>query len=323
MKSQYLAAALTLALAVPASARLTGSYQDFGNRLSKASNAAVGNQFLSMPLPMANVLKGKWQLGVDGGYSAVDAGVVQMKGGMTSVGYTYGFADHWGVYSLAYGNSQSISGGGREAIVHPFATGVPLDTPEYAEHTNVRGTAKLMGGGAAVVWDPLLSGEDSHSLPLYAGLLVSRFSLDNATVDYRMLTGADAGQTGSMNLSGDYTFVSPILGIQYARNIGQFKITPHALFIAPMDQIAQKGTITGTAPKVFNRSGDTGMTSVTDAGYQFFVIALGTNVIYRPWGLGANIGATLFKAAVGSTLYDGVAKVIQFDLSWRWGRYAK
>lgn len=322
--SHALAAALLAVSPAFAQNQQSGSTQDFGNRVRKATEASMANQFLSFPLPMNNLLKGKWQLGVDGGYSAVDAKLIEMKGGMLSVGYTYAFADKWGVYALAFGNSLSASGGGSDRLVHPWIrSGLPISTPAQAEFSNTRGTARNTGVGAALVWDPLVSGEESHSMPVYVGVIMSRYTLDDLKTDYRITSGADTGQRGIIDLTGDYSFMMPFIGWQYARNWGKFKIVPNALLAPPLTSVAQKGRITGTAPKVFDVSGDTESSGFNDANFDPSVVALGTTVIYRPWGLGANLGATLFKRLAGNTLHDGVESVFQFDLSWRFGNYVR
>lgn len=326
MIQRLAACSVSVFLAVsPAAASLPGgSYQDYANRVRKASDAAVGSQFLSLPLPMNNLLAGKWQLGIDGGYSSADSGAVNLKGEMLSVGYTRAFADHWGYYLLAFGNNMSVRSGGREVLVTPFANNVPLDTPEYAEFSNGNGAARQLGIGAMMVWDPLVTGEESSSLPVYGGVIIDDLNLSGLTVDYLMATGADAGQTGTMDLSGSYTFFMPTAGIQYSRNVGKnWKVVPNFLLSVSVNSLPQKGRITGTAPKVFDISGTSGSAGYGDADFRALVAAFGTTILYRPWGVGANLGATLFRSTVGKAMYDGVNKVFQLDLSWRFGNYAR
>lgn len=312
-------------VAWPAEAMLPGGeHQDFGNRLLKASEASVGAQFLAFPLPMSHLLKGRWQVGVDGGYSSVDAGVIKQKGVLSSVGATYAFADHWGVYGLFFHNRLAVSGGGREVLVTPFAV-TGLDTPEYADFSNVDGTVQQMGLGAALVFDPLVKNEEGNSLPLYAGLIINKVKLDDVKADYRMATGANAGQAGSLDLSGDYTFPMPMFGAMYSRNLSsKWRIVPSVFVAIAAKEEPQHGIITGTSPLVFRHEGETGQAPDTgDAHFSPKVAALGATLVYRPWGLGLNLGATLFRATVGTSMYDGVKKVFQLDLSWKFGNYVR
>lgn len=301
-----------------------GTSQDYGNRLLKASEASVGSQFLAFPLPMSHILKGKWQIGVDGGYSAVDAGVLSEKGALASVGATYAFADHWGVYGLAFMNRLEVSGGGRAILVTPFATNIPIDIPEHAEFSDAQGTVQQQGLGVALVYDPLVKNEEGNSLPVYAGLIINNVRFDGVKVDYRMLTGANAGQRGQLDFSESYVFPMPMIGALYSHNISsKWRIVPSILGAFSLSEKPQHGVITGTSPLVFRREGDSGAAGSAEANFRPFVFALGTTVVYRPWGLGVNLGATAFRSLVGKSMYDGVDSVLQLDLSWRFGDYVR
>ncbi|MBI2362590.1 MAG: hypothetical protein HYV15_04330 [Elusimicrobia bacterium] len=323
-KIALLCAVLAAGAAAPSSAAVNGQGQDFGSRALKASEAALNNQFLSIPLPMTHYLKGKWQLGVSGGYSDVDAGVLRLRGGAAGVGFSYAVADKLGVYVLGFVNDQKVSGGGRELLLTPFLRAAPIATGESAEFSGVGGSARQLGFGAAGVYDPFVKDEKGFSMPFFAGLLLDRFELRNVKAGYRMLSGADAGQTGTLDLSGSYTFLMPMMGVQAAVDLGEkVRLVPAVLFSKTVGAKPQEGRITGTAPKVFDLSGDSRSAGSSDADFNTFVFAPGCTVVYRPWGLSTNLGATLFKRAVGAKLFDGVQKILYLDLSWRWGDFAK
>lgn len=315
--------AVLLAAAPAASAQST---QDFGNRFVHASRASVNSQFLAFPLPMTHWLKGRWQVGTAAGYSNVDGSLVDMKGPLASVGWSWAFTDRFGLYALGFFNSLDASGSGETGLVAPFTTGLPIANassgPPKTRYENVAGAVKQSGGGLGLVWDPKASEGGRTSLPLFFGVVLNRLKITDSGADYTVLEGADAGQKGRQSMDGSYTFVMPFAGILYSRDLGKnIQMVPSLLVSVSAGSQAQFGRITGTSPKVFDLSGDTDQTGYSDAGFDIIVLAPGLTFIYRPWGIGFNVGATVFKAV--ATLEDGVDGVLTFNASWRFGDYER
>lgn len=295
----------------------SGDSADFGNRITGASDISVDNQLAVMPLPMNKFLKGRYQIGFSGGYSTVEAGPFDYKGPLASVSFSYSPKDKFGFYVLAFSNKLDASGGGQDRLVTPFLRSVPLDLPATAEFSNVQGNVTQSGVGFSLVYDPLAlkGGPREQSLPMFIGVLYDKLKHDGVKTDYRILDGADAGATGQIIYDDSYSFFMPMAGIQFPVKFGPVRLIPNIIGFFPLGDKAQKATLTGSFGTL---SGDSESAGNTDANLGRPLGSFGLTVEFIPWGLSANIGATLFKL-LSSTIIDEIDAVTLFNLTKTFG----
>lgn len=293
-----------------------GGFQDMNSKLAHATNAAVTDQMLSAPLPLSHFLKGQKQYSVSGGYSTVDAGVVQLNGNGLTLAFDRAFRDGWGYQFLLLANQHNVGISGNEVLNTPFAKNVPLDLPERAEFSNGKGRITFTALGAALVYDPLLKGKDSQSLPLSFGVQVATMKFDGVSTHYRMTSGTSTGSQGDLDLNGEYSFVMPFFAAHWFFPVREnWLLVPSVRFAKALESVGQKGRMTGPG---FDVSGNSEATGYTDANFDLWLVSPGFTISYRPWNLSSNVGASLFRYMMPGLTSDGVNKTVLFSLAWSW-----
>jgi hypothetical protein len=290
---------------------------DFGNRITGASDIAVDNQLAVMPLPMNKFLKGRYEVGFSGGYSTVEAGPLDFKGPLFSASFSYSPMDKYGFYVFAFTKKLDASGGGQDKLVTPFLSSVPLDLPANTEFSNVMGSINQTGLGFSLVFDPLAhkTGPREPSMPMFIGVVYDNLKHDGVKADYRILDGTDAGATGQILYNDSYSFFMPVAGLQFPVRFGPIRLIPNVMGFFPLDDKAQKATLTGAFGTL---SGDSESAGHSDANLGRPLGSFGLTVEFVPWGLSANIGATIFKL-ISSSIIDEIDSVALFNLTKSFG----
>lgn len=307
---------LVAALALPGAAQ--GS-SDPANRIKGASDAASNSVLAGLPLPMTDWTKGNWHVGVSAGYAKIEAGVFDFKGPGVALGWSWAALEGKGLYAVGFYNELKAAGGGNEPTATPWVQSPVSFTA--AEFSNIGGSVKQYGAGLTAAMD-FAHGSRKHAVPGFVGLMVNSTKVDAFTMDYTATAGTNSGQKGVMKLDGTYTFVMPLIGISYSYLAWEdWALRPSIVAAFPLGTQGSMGSLTGTAPSVFAVSGDTEGSGVSEANFGKRPIwSLGFVVEYKPWGLSANLGATLFKLALASSLIDEIDTLTYFNLAYGFGR---
>ncbi|MBT3225388.1 MAG: hypothetical protein HOD85_16115 [Deltaproteobacteria bacterium] len=313
---------------------------DIGHRIHNASAASLSNQFMVMPLPMSHYLEEKYQWGISGGYTEIDADVVTLSGELFSVSYSQALKKGWGLYGIGYYTSQKVKGGGMDELITDFlprGTETPVELngatrggKDSIEVSNVQGKVAYLGVGIGVVWDPIVKNEQSNSMPLMAGIIFNQYKMDNTKVDWRLTQGSDINKKGTLDYSATYNHFLPFVGWQFAMNLGSdFRMIPSMFFAMTLKSEGQKVKWTGTSSNAstsyggdaFEINGDTDSAGNKEANIKLFIIAPGFTIVYRPWGLSTNIGATFADMVVPGLGVDDVEKVLVYNITFQWPKY--
>lgn len=276
--------------------------------------AAMNNRFLSLPFPIMGIDKGRKEAVVQPGFSQVTVDFLKLTGSQLSGSVGYSFQRAWQGRLIGFYDRQKFSGGSGQDLLNPlFSESIPLDIPEYASFSNPRGDYIHWGMGAALDWEAYLSPKRDKSWIITMGALFDRLDLKNYQIDYQMLTGASAGQSGVLDHSARYDFVTPFLGIQFTKILNEsFSISPRFIGGVPLPKRGWIGRITGPG---FDVSGDTkvaGNGSHMGDGFA----GLGFAVNHLSSGLSVDIGMSLYQALFEGKIHKGIDKVVLVNVAW-------
>ena len=204
----------------------------------------------------------------------------------------------------------SGNGGSRPLVVR-FAGSVPLDLPADAEFGGLSGSLTDFGAGFALGYD-VASGV-ARDWRVTFGAQVQRLRLSNYSLPYRLSSGASAGATGEVDYSGNYDFVTGLVGASRRFERNSWAFTPHLLVALPLPRRGVQGRIVG---QNFEVTGDT-----ADAGrgkhYGDPALTLGMELEYRPWRVSLDIGALITQPFMEPYLHNGLDRSLLLSLSFR------
>lgn len=266
---------------------------------------AMDNRYASLPL---------WaSLGpnVTVSYSRLRSGELSLKGPALAVGFNRRVGEAWTLGVFGYIDDLRFSGGpDQRPLEVSFARPVPLTLPAAAEFASLTGTARHVGLGLALrrESDRWLLGKHQWT----AGLLWQRMALRDYRVGYRVLSGASAGATGSLDYSASYTHFAPFAGIAWPRDHGEWAFTPHAQIAMPLPRRGVVGRVTGPG---FDIRGDT---ASVGNGKHFGdpSLTLGFDVTYQPWHLTLDVGTTVSQYLLEPLTHEGVNQTWLISLRW-------
>jgi hypothetical protein len=274
------------------------------------SEAAMN--FRVAALPLWAPASPEWTFTGQGAWGAVRSGATKLSGPLTSLGAQRRLSDRWTVTGFGFYDRLRFSGnGGSRALAVRFARSVPLDLPAEAEFGGVGGSVTDFGAGVAFGYD-LASGM-AHDWRVTFGAHAQRLRLSNYSIPYRLSSGASAGAIGQIDYSGDYNFVTGLLGASRRFERNDWAITPHLLFALPLPRRGVQGRIVGSG---FEISGDT-----ADVGYGKHygdpALTLGLELEYRPWRASLDLGALVSQPFMEPYMHNGLDRALLLSLSFR------
>ncbi|MBI2071171.1 MAG: hypothetical protein HYT79_11285 [Elusimicrobia bacterium] len=288
------------------------------------------------PLPMLYYKKGSYRISVQPNFItgdldvsdslAQDTGDFEGFGGAASL--SYAFADRWGLFLWGLGNA--LSGNFKHNVPSCGARGICTVDMKNTD-------ASLVAVSGGLVYQ-LFGGTDSgFSLPLFAGpsFMQAKFSQNILNSDTTSGIREDFDMEASPTFSG--FFVGAQAGIDIGKNL---KLNPFFIlgktlgdecrsFNVTTIRVAGPGTssdldlanestpecggTTGTPPRARTRS--------RFMGYDQSLSGAGLNIVFKPWGLSANITAPILKSGLAKENRD--PEVTTFSISWSFGNYVK
>jgi hypothetical protein len=275
--------------------------------------ALMDNRFASLPIWSWQIPEsGALQQRVALGYTRTGAGSAKLGGALVSAAAQRSINKTWSFTALGFMDRASFHSGQESRIFQPeFATNIPLALPATGIISKLRGSALDLGAGLVFTRNNAASRIGAHRLLL--GVVWQRLQMRDYTLDYRLTSGASNGASGIMDYSGSYTFFSPIIGIEWQRQFGNWNLAPHVLAAIPLPRRGVQGRI---AAPGFDIRGDTADVGAgKHVGDSF--LGLGAALTYRPLGLTMDVGSTLSQAFVEKLTHKGLDQNLVVSIEYQ------
>jgi hypothetical protein len=261
---------------------------------------AMDNRYATLPL----------QSGITLGYSQTHSQTLAVDGPMTALS----LQRHKGPWALTafafYDQLQLRSGVEHRQLDVLFTDGVPYQLPADAEFTGLSGTARDLGAGFALgraAHLPWL-----HDVAWSVGMLWQSVSLSDYRFQYRLLAGADAGASGTLDYDATYRHFVPFVRLALPRQGETWGYAPHLQLALPLPKRGVAGHITGAG---FDLRGDQ-QANGYGAHFGDVSVTLGLDVTYRPWNLSFDLGTALTQFFGEPLVHKGVDHNLVLSLHW-------
>jgi len=290
-----------LALAALLIASAAGAKEDIAFVAEHLPEVAMDDRYAALPL---------WGQGMrfDAGLTDLSSGTLSLRGPMAEIAGTYGFRG-LRLKAFAFFDSFRLSGGReRRPLNEPFVA-TPLALPAAAEFTGLDGAMRDAGLGVSL--GDHVESSWIGAFDWSAGVLYQRVRLSDYRLDYRLLDGPDAGATGLIDFSADYSHVTPFVGLGKRYDFGDWQLGPHVQVAMPQRR-PMSGRITGPG---FDLAGDT---AANGAGKHFGdpSVTLGLDVTYLPWNLSLDVGSVASQALLEPVIHEGIDQNWSLHLYW-------
>ncbi|MFN7943460.1 MAG: hypothetical protein U0X73_17845 [Thermoanaerobaculia bacterium] len=274
--------------------------------------SAQDARYLALPGLGRPLAAGSWRTSFELGGATSTAGPFDLSGLMLAAAASYGFTERSGLQLFGFYDSFSIAGGpGDDVLGAAGLRGVPLDLPERARFSDPRGDVRHFGVGAA--WLRRLSPASApRPWTLAAGWMLDRLEVDGFRVRFELLSGADAGSTGTLDHSSRATFATPFVSCEQYRPLGErWALLPRAALGAPLPAGDFDARISGSG---FDRSTRAGDGSPGRIGDGFFALGLGLERLPSGWEI--DLGGALFYPAFERVTHAGVDRAYTLRVAW-------
>lgn len=267
------------------------------------AEAAMDNRYASLPV---------WGTTVQGGYMSVETGGLKLDGPTVSFAAGRALSRRWSVTALAVFDALSFAGERDQRPLEPlFSKSIPLSLPADARFTGLDGAARDIAAGFSLA--RRADGGRLGERLWVAGVLWQQLQLRDYRMTYTLTSGPDAGATGTIDYSADYTHVVPFAGFGMTLHAGRWSYSPHALAAVPLPRRGVEGCLSA-AGSVY-----CGDTAAAGNGKHFGdpYLALGLALGYEPWGLTVDLGGTLVQALAEPFVHRGIDRNLMLSLEWR------
>jgi hypothetical protein len=273
---------------------------------------AMDNRYATLPLWGASFADTPaWGMAAQAAVATTQVGTLRIEGPLLAIAARHSLGTDWNFSAFGFYDRYTLSGD-REfrPLQTLFAPDTPLQRPVDALFTGLDGDATHYGVGASVAWRS--GGGWLREHRWVAGLVWQRVELRNYRFHYEILAGPQLGTTGGIDFDADYAHVAPFFGLEVPRDVGNWRLTTHALAAYPIPRRGVVGHITGPE---FDLAGDT---ENVGNGKHFGdpSLTLGFNIEYRPAHLSVDLGTLLTQALLEPVTHPGIDKNYLLSLSW-------
>jgi len=131
-------------------------------------------------------------------------------------------------------------------------------------------------------------------------------------MDYRLLDGADAGASGTLEYDSRAGFVTPFVAWQQTRALSpRWTWSPRAMLVVPLPPHDLAARLTG--PGFDSSTPRDGRAVPIGDGF----VVLGLAFSHRPSGLEIDVGGVLYYAVAESASHPGVDGARILHIAWR------
>ena len=271
------------------------------------TESGMDAHYQALPWPAGPVEHGRWSQSIDFSTAHTTTDFIDLDGPMIAFSAATGTTPGRGYELLGFYSTMDISGdGGRVDMTGEFLDDVPLDLPAPADFTNVRGTFRHYGVGAARVRD------GAHGSQRVFGLLLENIDAAGFAMDYTLAAGADAGVSGVLDHSHHATFVTPFVGFAWTRPLAKnWSWSPRVRLAYPLPPGDLDGRITGPGFDLSTpQDGDP-----LQIGDPY--VAAGLALAHEPSGFEIDVGSTLWFPSAEHISHAGVDKAVMLHVAWR------
>jgi hypothetical protein len=267
---------------------------------------AMDNRYGALPLWHSAEASGDlWSFAVQGGYGTTRTGNLKLDGPMFSVGVSRQISPRWTLGGFAFLDTLSFSGNNDyRPLQTSFAPDTPIARPVDSRFDNLDGRMQHFGAGmrASIAMNSSWLG----AYRWMAGVLWQRVELRDYRFNYEVLAGDSIGTRGQIDFDADYTFVTPLLGIEVPREWERWSVNPHALVAWPIPRRGVVGHIAGPGFDLHGNTEDVG------AGKHFGdpSVTLGFDVTYLPAHFTVDVGVLITQHLLEPLVHKGI------DANW-------
>jgi hypothetical protein len=297
-----------------ACATATLAAEDIHFLVEHAVESEMDAAYMALPWPTGRLAPGDWQRSVDLAAAHTTTAFMRVNGSVVAAAAARGVGARWGYELMASYGEFSVSGGdGRVPLSSRFFGEVPLDLPQLADFSEVRGTQRQLDVGAAAVHERHAA-ERAFSTQLIAGLLLERVDITPLRMDYRLVDGADAGVFGTLAYASRASFVTPFVALQQTRPLApRWSWSLRAMLTVPVPPRTLDARLTG--PQFDSSTPPAGR--AIEIGDPFVVVGLAFR--HRPSGLEIDLGGRAYYAQAESASHRGVDGARVLHVAWRHG----
>lgn len=274
--------------------------------------AAQDARYFALPWTSSVTSQQRWRPVVSIGGAEFGGELESARGGLL----TLGFERHWSTsisYSLlVFYDRFDVFGGQSVNVLLPGpVNNPPLDIPEYAMFSGAGGRFTHTGAGL-VVRNNRLDGLSNGWVTVW-GLLLEHLTLNDYHINYRLLTGVDAGADGKLEYSGSNNFITPFYGGQYRYNISdRYSLLPRVAMGIPLPSGEITTRMTGPGFDITSLSTGGEQIHVGD-GYLMASLGWRDNNTH----LELDLGSLITFPAIERITHEGINHGVMLSLTWR------
>lgn len=274
---------------------------------------AIDNRYATLPVWSAMEPSDGWTFSAQAAFGRARAGHLEISGPMFSIAATRALGPRWSGSAFGFADELDFSGGNElRPLQTLFAPATPIARPVAARFDDLDGRMRHYGFGVAAAMASDDGWLGAHRW--VGGVLFEQIELRDYGLDFAILEGEAAGTRGHIDFDAHYRHIAPFVGLQVARERGNWTFSPHGLFAWPLPR---RGFVGHIATDQFDLHGDQ-----AEAGYgkhfNDLSVTLGFEITYRPAHLSVDVGTALSQALLEPRIHKGVGS--NWLLSVRWER---
>ena len=272
---------------------------------------AMDNRYATLPIWSAMEPCDGWTFAAQAAFGRARAGNLQISGPMFAVAATRALGPRWSGSAFGFADELDFSGGNDlRPLQTLFAPATPIARPVAARFDDLDGRMRLYGFGVAVSMASDDGWLGAHRW--VGGLLYQQIELRDYALNFAILAGEAAGTRGRIDFDADYRQITPFVGLQAARQRGDWTFSPHVLVAVPLPR---RGLVGHIATDQFDLHGNAGE---TDIGNHFGdpSLTLGFEITYRPAHLSVDVGNVLSQALLEPHTHKGVNATGSLSVRW-------
>lgn len=302
-------AAATSFLAVGAAQAAT---EDLDFITEHLAEVAMNNGTASLPFWQRDWRNARpWRGYVTGGYNAIAAQDMEVKGAFVGAALERTVATNWSVRGLLFEGRASISGTPGERALKPiFLNPLPAGLPATAAFGSLDGRIGQVGAGVTATWRNHGGWMDGSEW--MGGLLWQRLSIDDSTTTYRLLDGPAAGTPGTIGYDSRFNFYTLVGGMQWHRRYAGWLFSPRWHVSLPLPRGAVAGRLTAPGLDLAGDSALAGNGHHLGDGY----LSLGLSITWLPANLTVDVGSTVAQFLLEPVVDKGISRDIVIAVEW-------
>lgn len=276
------------------------------------AEVAMNNGLASLPLWQRDWRDPRaWHGYLTGGYNAISAQAIDVKGHLVSGAVDHVLSPNWSVRGLLFEERATESGSPGVRPLNPiFLDPLPPGLPATARFGSLDGRFGQVGAGVTATWrnhDGWMDGSE-----WMAGVLWQRLSINGSTTTYRVLDGPAAGTGGTIGYDSRFNYYTLVGGMQWHRRYAGWLFSPHWHVTLPLPRGAVAGRL--TAPGIDT----TGDSALARHGHHLGdgYLSLGLSITWLPAHLTVDVGTSLSQFLLEPVVDKGIDRDLVLAVEW-------